>query len=236
MSERATAKVVDFSNVKEVGEFAPRQVPTGDYLAQITKVVDAQAKDGESMYLFTFKLRQYSQNSYPYYCKLVENQLWKLRNILIAGGLNVPKARAKVDPGKLVGRWVGVTMEDDEYEGKLKSVIASVFPASELDDSDPSNTLSSNEEEDEGDEDQEYEEPESDEVEEEAESEEEEEEDSGDEYDGMDREALKRAIRAQDASFKFLKSQSDDDLRAVLRTSSGNDEDEELEELEIDDL
>jgi len=129
----ASVKTTDFSGVKDRGNFNPKQVPEGDYAAIITKVEDAESKsDQEFQYLFTFKLKKYSQYSYPYYCKLTENQLWKLRNIAIAAGLNVPKKRMKFDPNRVVGKEVGVTMADDEYNGKMKSVIDSVFPVSEL--------------------------------------------------------------------------------------------------------
>lgn len=129
---KASAKAVDFSSVKDRGDFNTARVEAGDYLAKVVKVEDTQAKDDAFMYLFTIKLSKYSQYAYPYYCKLTENQLWKLRNLLVAGGLNVPKARLKVDPNKVIGKTIGVTMEDDEYEGKEKSVIGAVFPAAEL--------------------------------------------------------------------------------------------------------
>lgn len=130
----ATAKAVDFSGVKDRGDFNPKQVAEGDYAAKIVKVEDGESKKdpGAFQYVFTIKLDKYSQNSYPYYCKLADNQLWKLRNIAIAAGLNVPKKRMKFDPNKVVGKSIGVTMADDEYEGKMKSVIDAVFPISEL--------------------------------------------------------------------------------------------------------
>lgn len=133
MSTKGTAKVVDFSGVKDRGSFSPKRVKEGDYAARIVKVEDGESKKDQSFqYVFTIKLEAFSQNSYPYYCKLSENQLWKLRNIAVAAGLNVPKKRVKFDPNKVVGKAIGVTMEDDEYEGKVKSVIAAVFPVSEL--------------------------------------------------------------------------------------------------------
>jgi len=133
MAKKASVQVADFSKVKDRGSFNPHQVEAGDYLAKVTKVEDAKSKNDDGFqYLFTIKLSKYSQYSYPYYCKLTENQLWKLRNLLVAGGLNVPKSRTKVDPNRVVGKTIGVTMEDDEYEGKMKSVIAAVFPAAEL--------------------------------------------------------------------------------------------------------
>lgn len=129
----ASAKTVDMSTVKERGAFNPKRVAEGDYAAKIVKVEDSKVKEsGDFMYVFTIKLDKYSQYSYPYRCKLEENQLWKLRNILVAAGLNVPKKRMKVDPNKAVGKSIGVTMEDDEYEGRPKSEVNAVFPVSEL--------------------------------------------------------------------------------------------------------
>lgn len=133
MAKGASAKDVDFSSVRERGNFNTKRVTEGDYAAIITKCEDAESKkDGEFQYVFTIKLEKYSQYAYPYYCKLAENQLWKLRNLLVAAGMNVPKRKLKLDPNKIVGKRIGVTMEDDEYEGKEKSTIGAVFPVSEL--------------------------------------------------------------------------------------------------------
>jgi hypothetical protein len=133
MADKAKAVEVDFSGVKDRGNFNPKQVPEGDYAAIITKVENGESKgDGGFQYIFTFKLKKFSQNSYPYYCKIQENQLWKLRNVLVAAGINVPKKKLKVDPNRVVGKEVGVTMADDEYEGKMKSVVDAVFPVAEL--------------------------------------------------------------------------------------------------------
>lgn len=123
--------IVDFSNVKEQGNFNPTQVPEGDYVAKITKTEVGTSKAGNQQIIFTLQIEG-QRGTYPFYCGLVENQLWKLRNILVAAGVTVPKKKLNIDPDKVVGRSVGVEMTDDEYEGRMKSVIASVFPASEV--------------------------------------------------------------------------------------------------------
>ena len=129
----ASAKAVDFSGVKDRGNFNPKHIAEGDYAATVVKVEDAESKKtGDFQYIFTIKVDKFSQHSYPYYCKLQENQLWKLRNLAVAAGLNVPKKRMKFDPNKITGKKIGVTMEDDEYDGKMKSVVGAVFPISEL--------------------------------------------------------------------------------------------------------
>jgi hypothetical protein len=137
MSNQAKAVNLDFSGVKERGAFNPKRVSAGDYAATITKVEMNQTQtDQTDQYVFTIKLDKFSQNTYPYRCKLQENQLWKLRNIAVAAGMNVPKKRMKFDPNKLVGKHIGVTLEDDDYEkdGKTveKSEVNAVFPMSEL--------------------------------------------------------------------------------------------------------
>lgn len=230
--ETLTAKVVDFSNVKEGGgSFNKRRVRSGDYLAKVTKVQDAESsRDGAFQYLFTIQLVKHSQNKYPFYCKLQENQLWKLRNLLIAAGQNVPKKRIKLDPSKVVGKMIGVTMDDTEYEGKMQSEVVAVFPASELADSDGADDDDDSVSDDEDYADEPLDDAEdADDNEGEADVDEEEAEEGGDEFDDMDRAALKAYLKSQDDSFQAKKSQTDDDLRELARAASGSDEDDEPE-------
>lgn len=131
MADKVTAAALDFTNVKEGGgSFNKKRQPEGDYKAKVTKVVDAPSKkDNIMQWLFTIEI---GSGSYPYYCKHQENQLWKIRNLLVAAGIQVPKKRVKVDPNMVVGKTIAVTLEDDEYDGKMQSNIAAIFPASEL--------------------------------------------------------------------------------------------------------
>lgn len=127
-----TAAPIDFSNVQDGGggQFNKKRQPAGDYEAVVTDVFDSPSKkDGEPQWMFVIKV---GTGSYPYYCKLVENQLWKLRNLLIAGGLNVPKKKVKVDPTKMVNRKIAVTLDDTEYDGKDQSEITATFPLADL--------------------------------------------------------------------------------------------------------
>ena len=127
----AKEAVVDFTNVKEGGgNFNKRHQPAGDYKAKITKVEDAPSKkDDTAQWLFTIEA---NGGTYPYYCKHVENQYWKIRNLLIAAGIAVPKKKVKVNPNVLVGKTIAVTLEDEEYNGKMQSVVQATFPVSEL--------------------------------------------------------------------------------------------------------
>lgn len=223
----ASSKTVDFSGVKDGGgRFSKRRVAFGDYAAKITKVEDAKAKDDVDQYLFTIQLVKHPTATYPYYCKLQENQLWKLRNLFIAAGKTVPKKKVKVNPNELVGKLIGVTMEDTEYNDKEQSEVAAVFPAADLADGTPTDDDDTDDEHDAPDDDEDLD---IDEPEEEADEDEDEAEEA-DPYASMDRAELKAELKKRDPEFVAKKSQSDDDLRDLLRADSSDDEAEEEED------
>lgn len=128
----ATKVTVDFTNVKDGGNFNSKRLPAGDYAATITKVDKGQSKNGNDQLVFSIQPTDHRSAVYPYYCGLVENQLWKLRNLLLAAGVKVPKKKTSIDVDRLVGVTIGIALEDDEYEGKERSTIESIFAASEV--------------------------------------------------------------------------------------------------------
>lgn len=266
----ATARTVDFSNVKDGGNFNKKRIPSGDYKAKITKVEDAKVKaTDEFQYLVTIQIVSRPSSVFPYYCQLTEKSLWKLRNLLIAAGKSVPKKKTKVDINSIVGKFIGVSIDDTEFDGKEQSEITGVFPAAELTEGDEPSDDEDDETEDDEEEtsdddvdaDEDVSDDEGEEAEEEAEpeiEEEEEEEADGDEYDAMDRIALRKFLVKLDGT-QSSKSQTDDDLRELIRAKQAAkataaakkkpatvikakakpaDEvsDEELEELDIDDI
>jgi len=136
MADTATPlkAVLDFTNVKENSGINPKHRPAGDYRVKIAKVIANKSNAGNNQWVFTLVPTDMLSAAYPYYCTLNPDSLWKVRNLLIACGIDVPKKKLNVDPTRLVGKEIGVTLDDDEYEGKMKSVITAVFPSSDLDD------------------------------------------------------------------------------------------------------
>ena len=221
------AQVLDFTNVKEGGgSFNKKRLPAGDYLAKVTKVETTKPKDKSDktpMWLFSISVERNGKviRTFPYYCKLQENQLWKIRNLFAAAGIAIPKKRVKLDPSRVVGKLIGVTLEDDEYEGKEQSTIDAVIPASEV-----SGTVAAEDDEDEETED-----------EEETEDSDEEDEDEEEELAYSDsRDGLKAYIKTHDLDVAVKKSMSDDDIREAIKAAEADsdeedeDEDEEPEE------
>lgn len=125
------AIVVDFTNVKEGSGLNTKRIPAGDYVAKVVNVDDGKAKDGTPMLRFDITPNAHQGSCLPYYCKLQENQLWKLRSFLMACGVNVPKGKLKFDPKKIVGKTVGIEVDDDEYDGNEKSVVVACFKPAE---------------------------------------------------------------------------------------------------------
>ena len=129
------ARSLDFTNVKDGGTFRKTRQEAGDYKGLITKAATVKKKDSkDEQWLFTIKV---GAGQYPYYCKHVENQLWKVRNIFVAAGITIPKKRVKVDPNMVVGKKIGVILEDDEYDGRVQSNIQAIIPLAELDEVGP---------------------------------------------------------------------------------------------------
>lgn len=120
---------IDFSAVKAPSFSTAHQEP-GVYNAEITGVeLTKTKKDGTDMLVFAIEC---GPGRYPYYCKIVPNQLWKLRELIEAAGTKVPNKVVQIDPAKYVGTRINVELEDDSYQGKLRSRVARVAPFSEL--------------------------------------------------------------------------------------------------------
>lgn len=131
--KKAAKAVIDFTNVRERGPFNPKHIEAGDYLAKVTAVYDTPTKDkAEPQWSFALQLVDNASIVYPYRCKLDADNAWKIRNLLEAAGKSVPKKRVAVDPNVVVGSIVGLTLEDDEYNGKMKSNINAIFSAKDF--------------------------------------------------------------------------------------------------------
>ena len=128
---------IDFSNVSEGSGIRPKQLPAGEYAATIKDVKAGNSKKtGTPQWCFLIVPDKHPGATYPYYCQLTADQAWKIRQVLVAIGVNVPKSVKTIDASKLIGKKLGIILEDDEYEGKLKSVIDSLIPLSEVDEGD----------------------------------------------------------------------------------------------------
>lgn len=119
---------LDFTSV-EKSSYNTRQMPAGLYEARITEVVQKSAQDGTDMLVYTLAPThpQYRGRRFPYYCKLSANQLWKLRDLLVAAGEDIPRRAVRVQPEKIVNRLLCIEVSDDTYGGTVRSTVDSVY-------------------------------------------------------------------------------------------------------------
>ena len=146
------AVTVDFTNVKDPSQYNPKHIEPGEYVGRVKSVEQVEAKaDGSPMWVFGIALDDVPGAVYPYYVKLEfdgeKSQAWKLRMILTAAGFNVAKKAIKIDPNKVVGRPVGVEIEEDEYQGRIKGSVRRFLPVSEV--AGPGATVTDEDDEDE---------------------------------------------------------------------------------------
>lgn len=120
---------IDFSDTK-APSFIPTHQAPGAYNAEIASVELTKTKsDNTDMLVFAIKA---GSGRYPYYCKIVPNQLWKLRELIEAAGTKVPNKVVQIDPSKYLGAKINVELEDDTYNGKLRSRVARVAQFAEV--------------------------------------------------------------------------------------------------------
>jgi hypothetical protein len=146
MSATPQKKVLDFTNVSDGGSIRPKRLPEGDYRAKVVSVEDHKSKNDKEGWKFVISPIDYPRATYAYYTDFEVKNAWKIRALIVACGLNAPKKRLAVDPNRLVGKELGISLEDDEYEGKAKSTIDTVFPASDLATDSPKKSTKSSEE------------------------------------------------------------------------------------------
>lgn len=127
---------LDFSKTEKRSEWNTRQIPEGIYRAKIETLIQTEAQDGTAMLVYGFMPldKPYITRRFPFYCKLQQNQLWKLRDLLIAAGESVPQKAVQIDPAKIVGKIVAIEIVDDNYQGNLRSTVSAVYAASVLED------------------------------------------------------------------------------------------------------
>lgn len=121
---------VDFSKVSE--RKGGVRVPPGDYAVKVKKVVVKESKN-EKPYLNweLVGLNGALKGQTIYHTtSLQEQALFNLRNTLLACKVDVPKSKVKINLKELAGKVFGVTVDDDEYKGRVRSTIIDVFPIS----------------------------------------------------------------------------------------------------------
>lgn len=163
MAKAAKIKI-DFSKEEEGGGGRVR-LPEGDYRVKITGVKPETSQAGNPMLVWTLQITEgkYKGKKLTDRTALTPKALWRVRALLEALGISPPKKLVSLDPAKLIGKELGVTLTDDEYEGKINSKVSDFLDLDTLTGDD----VEDDEDEDDDDEDDDSDDEESDDDEEE---------------------------------------------------------------------
>lgn len=217
---------LDFSKVEERSGWNTRLIPEGLHKMKVESVEQTEAQDGTDMLVFAFVPTdpRFKSRRFPYYCKIQQNQLFKIRDLLVAAGISVPKKVTMIDPNLPVGKFIAAEVVDETGTYAGRSSVQGTYGLDILD-----------EDSDGGAEDDEDEE----EYEDDSEEAEEEDEDEGEDLSTLTLVELRKMAKGFGIETTGLKK--DDLIEAIEEAEAEEDEeadddldDEDLEDEELD--
>lgn len=145
--------ILDFRNV----DARRSRIPNDDYLFKVTDAYEGTSGSGNPTAYFEAQIVQGNHKGFKgyYNCSMKPKALWKLRQFLEALGMEDIGKKFEIDWTSLINKKFGATVEEDSYQGKVRSKIIDVFPADELEDSDEDEEQDEEVEEDEDEEEEE---------------------------------------------------------------------------------
>lgn len=124
---------VDFSKVESGG--GRIRIPEGDYRVKVAAVKQQESKAGNQMLVWDFEFVEGKAKGKKIRDRtvLTAEALWKLKQLLEAMGIAVPSKKVALNFAKYLGKELGITVVDDEYEGKVSSKVADYISLDILD-------------------------------------------------------------------------------------------------------
>ena len=129
---------VDFTGIERGGGGSNPRLPEGDYLARVVGCELRTKKDDPSKKHLLWKLQITDGNkrgvgkSFNHRTGLSNESLWSLRGFLmdLLGADKVPQRAVDIPIEAIVKKQpsLGITIEDDDYNGKETSKISATFP------------------------------------------------------------------------------------------------------------
>jgi hypothetical protein len=220
---------LDFSKVEERSGVNTKAMPEGLHSMKIESVDQTEAQDSTPMLVFYLVPTEskYKSRRFPFYCKLQQNQYWKLRDLLVAAGQTVPKRAVSIDPNSVVGKVIAAEVEDETGQYAGRSSINGIYGLDILDDD--GSIADDEDDEEEGDEYSELED-----------SEQEDEEEEAEDLEALSLAELRKRAKALGVDTTGLKKP--ELIEAIEEGESEEDEDEDddlddedLEDDELDD-
>lgn len=123
MAKKSRTITPDFTGVKSTGGGGGFHIEEGSYPMRVEEVEQETSKSGNDMLKWVFKGTggEAKGKTFFLYTTLTKDSLWKLRQTLEALGQDIPDGPEEIDLDDLEGLECTGVVEDDEYDGKIRS-------------------------------------------------------------------------------------------------------------------
>ena len=121
--------VVDLTDVESSG-----LIPAGAYRAKCVNVEQSVSKGGNPMFVWDFELVEGDGRGriLKVFTAITPAAMWKVAETVIALGVGQTGEVVKFKRSDVIGKECGVTVEDTEYNGNVRSQIQNVVSLQEL--------------------------------------------------------------------------------------------------------
>lgn len=112
---------------------APPIVPAGQYVAVFIDAEETTSQQGNPMIVADVEILrgEHKSRSIRDYLVFTDAAKWKLAQVLVAIGREIPEGEFELTPSDLIGKTCGIVTIEEEYNGKEKAKIDRYFPLDE---------------------------------------------------------------------------------------------------------
>lgn len=122
---------VDLTNVDTSGGF---KIPEGTYRAKLVEVEQSVSKGGNPMFVWTFEISagDYIGFQLKTFTAITPAAMWKVAETVEALGIGQTGTTVRFKRSDVINRECGLTVEDQEYNGNVRSSIVRVISLKEM--------------------------------------------------------------------------------------------------------
>lgn len=112
---------------------APPIVPAGQYAVAFINAEETTSQAGNPMIVAEVEILrgEYKSRSLRDYLVFTDAAKWKIAQVLVAIGREIPQEEFELTPADLIGRTCGVETVEEEYNGKPQAKIDRYYPLDE---------------------------------------------------------------------------------------------------------
>lgn len=122
---------VDLSGVDNSGGF---HIPEGTYRAKLVEVEQSVSKGGNPMFVWTFEISAGDHTGFQLksFTAITPAAMWKVAETVEALGVGQTGTVVKFKRSDVINRECGLVVEDNDYNGSVRSSIAKVISVKEI--------------------------------------------------------------------------------------------------------